>query len=103
MSSNIALWVDEGTLHTKYNIAGMCLHVSAINHMPKQLHLYPPTLFVPMLKDHPSAFKAKHASKHLQAARVHTSLITLEAIPLTASFFHDHGAGLFSMERSTSK
>ena len=63
MSSNIALWVDEGTLHTKYNIAGMCLHVSAINHMPKQLHLYPPTLFVPMLKDHPSALKAKHASK----------------------------------------
>jgi hypothetical protein len=96
-------WGNDGLLNTKVKVAAVCLHVSSLQHMPKDRSVLPPILFVPMTKDHPIILKAKHSVKSLQSARVHAAAIYLDEIPLTPSFFHDHGAGRFSSTDSQSK
>lgn len=103
ISSMLENWAADGLLGDKIKIAGVCLHVSAMQHIPKDRSQLPPVFFAPMIKDHPSTMKAKHAIKNLQQGRRHASAFYLEEMPLTPTFFADHGEGSFSVEDSQSK
>lgn len=79
-------------------VTAQCIHLGHIKGFPK--HNIPPTVFVPMVRDAGLYRRNKKSVTELTKRSVHSDILPVDAVEVTASFFHDHDERI-SSEMST--